>query len=103
MPTLVVMASAIGVAKAITVTNVAQVVSDNLISICKAGGEVGILTGLYLSTALLCNVIRLVDHNVKKNKNKIHLHPFHHLCSPSAAVTLMYPIATVIQVRHLEN
>merc|ERR1711862_378085 len=68
--TLLIIAAAFGLGNALQVSGAADVISQTLVSVFSLAGKIGVLFGLYASTALLSAVI-----------------------SNAATVTLMYPIA----------
>lgn len=68
--TLLIIAAAFGLGNALDVSGAANVISNTLVSVFSIAGDIGVLFGLYASTALLSAVI-----------------------SNAATVTLMYPIA----------
>ena len=68
--TLLIIAAAFGLGNALQESGAASVISNTLVSVFSVAGDIGVLIGLYASTALLSAVI-----------------------SNAATVTLMYPIA----------
>ena len=68
--TLLIIAAAFGLGNALQESGAAAVISNTLVNVFSVGGDLGVLTGLYATTALLSAVI-----------------------SNAATVTLMYPIA----------
>jgi len=67
-------ASGFSIAKALVETGAAEAISNSLISVFEKGGDITVLFALFIITALLSSVIY-----------------------PTAAVTLMFPIASSFQ------